>query len=358
MAPVLRKLLDETGVAAHQVDDILIGKAAGETGRGLNSVRIASFLAGFPKDVSCAVLSRACSSGLQSIAMMHAAIKNGHAEIGIAGGVESMTFDRIAQVAQAKTAPPEPKHPEAANNPLIDGCYWTMGQTSEEVARQNPSMTREKQDYYGYHSQKRAIEARDRGVFREEVLPLRARTGELLEADEGLRATTTEALAKLKPAFGADGKSTAGNSSQVSDGAAAVMMMKRSKARELGLKPLGTMISFDVVGVDPRVMGIGPAVAIPRALKKAGLTKDQIDLWEINEAFASQFGYTVESLGINYDKVNVNGGAIAIGHPLAVSGTRMTITLLKELRRRKAKYGVVSMCIGGGMGAAAVFRAE
>mmetsp|Transcript_19164 Transcript_19164/g.30018 ORF Transcript_19164/g.30018 Transcript_19164/m.30018 type:complete len:403 (-) Transcript_19164:54-1262(-) len=343
LTPLFSKILQETKLPPYMVDDVVIGNVAASD--GLNSVRIASLNAGLPAETSAYVLNRACSSGLQAIASLQAAIQSGHVKVGIAGGVESMSTNNRPK--------PKPQHPSAQSNPQIEGCYWPMGRTSEEVARQY-GVDRKTQDYYGLCSQQRAAEAQQKGLFAQEIVQVGS-----VVADEGIRAkTTAEGLAKLKPAFHQNGCSTAGNSSQVSDGAAAVMLMKRSQARALGLTPQGRMISFATSGCDPRIMGLGPAVAIPKVLQETGLKIEDIDLWEINEAFASQFAYTVESLKIPYEKVNVNGGAIAIGHPLGATGARLTVSILREMERRKAKYGVVSMCIGTGQGAAAIFERE
>ncbi len=262
-----------------------------------------------------------------------------------------MSIDRLQSVANKGPAEPPKRHPAAETNSGVEGTYWSMGQTSEEVARRF-GVSREEQDRLALMSQQRALSSRP--LLAEEILPVNGVT-----ADEGVRETTLEGLQKLKPAFG--GFSTAGNSSQVTDGAAAVLMMTEHRARELGLKPLGRLVAYDSVGVDPKVMGIGPAVAIPRALAKAGLRAADIDVWEINEAFASQYGYTLRQLGVAPDKVNVQGGAMALGHPLGASGARLALSALLQLARlpnsdRRPRYAVVSMCVGGGFGSAAVFR--
>lgn len=258
-------------------------------------------------------------------------------------------------------------NPDALAHPKAAGCYLSMGETSENVAARY-GITRLQQDAMAARSQQRAAAARESGRFRDEILPINVRytdpkTGavveKLLEHDEGIRpGTTAEKLAKLPPAFNKEGSTTAGNASQLSDGAAAALVMRRDVAEAAGMPVLGCLRSYAAVGCDPAVMGIGPAVAIPAALAKAGITARDVDLFEINEAFASQATYCVEKLGLNADVVNVNGGAIALGHPLGCTGARMTATLLHEMKRRGSTYGVVSMCIGSGMGAAAVYSRE
>jgi acetyl-CoA acyltransferase 1 len=304
-------------------------------------------------------LNRQCSSGLQAFANVASAIKVGTIDIGMAAGVESMsTADMMSSVGEL--------NPKVFENQLAQDCLLGMGQTSENVATKF-GITREVQDQMAYESNMKAAAAQKAGKFDAEIVPITTKVvgpdGEEKEItvskDEGVRANTTmEGLAKLRPAFAEDGTTTAGNSSQVSDGAAAVVAMKRGKAKALGLPILGTFRSFAVVGVPPDVMGIGPAFAIPEALQKAGLTIGDIDVFEINEAFASQATYSIEKLGIDKKKVNPNGGAIALGHPLGCTGARQISTLLYELNRNKQRYGVISMCIGTGMGAAAVFEAE
>jgi acetyl-CoA acyltransferase 1 len=269
--------------------------------------------------------------------------------------VESMS---TMQRAQTKPNPKAKAHPQAPS------VYLSMGDTSENVAAKF-NISRQAQDQFALQSQLRAAEAARTGKFEEEIVPVKTRVKEsngqfkdvILEADEGIRPDTTlEGLAKLKPAFRETGSSTAGNSSQVSDGASAVLVMTRALAQAYGWPIMGVIRSFAVAGCDPAIMGIGPALAIPKAVEKAGISLGDVDLFEINEAFASQFRYCVEQLGISPEKVNVNGGAIALGHPLGCTGARLTTTLLNEMRRRGARYGVVSMCIGTGMGAAAVFE--
>jgi len=338
------------------IDDVVIGCAFPEGEQGMNVARNAALAAGIPNTVPAMTINRFCSSGLQSLAQTAAHIEAGWYDIAITGGVESMS-----QIPMGGDRPtPNPKIMET--NPEY---YTPMGVTSEIVAERF-KVTREEQDELAARSHKNAAKAIAEGRFKDEIVPVETRVfkggkwhDHVHLEDEGVRADTTpEGLAKLRPAFAAKGTSTAGNSSQVSDGAAAHVIMARETAEKLGLKWLGVLRSYAVVGVDPAIMGIGPAVAIPKALDKAGIKTEDVAVFEINEAFASQSAYCVRELGLDKDKVNVNGGAIALGHPLGCTGGKLTATLLHELKRRKAQYGVVSMCIGGGMGAAAVFERE
>jgi acetyl-CoA acyltransferase 1 len=318
---------------------------------------MAMFMAGMPETVPITTVNRQCSSGLQAFANIAGAIKSGWIDIGIAAGVESMSsYDMVSSVGEL--------NPKALEVPKARECLLSMGETSENVAEQF-GISREKQDKMGFESQQKAIKAQKEGRFKDEIIPVttvvKSDQGDktvTVTQDEGPRATTLEGLAKLKPAFKEGGSTTAGNSSQVSDGAAAVLAMRRSVAKKLGYQPLLTFRGFAVVGVPPAVMGIGPAFAIPEALKKAGLGVKDVDVYEINEAFASQATYCVEKLGIPMEKVNPNGGAIALGHPLGCTGARQIASLAAELKRCNGRYGVVSMCIGTGMGAAAVFERE
>lgn len=297
-------------------------------------------------------MNRQCSSGLQAVANIAQAIIAGSIDIGIGAGVESMTR-HYGQPG----AIPDSISPLILESQEARDCMIPMGITSENVAAKF-GVSREKQDRFAASSHNKAAAAQQAGKFKDEIVPVRV--GEqLVSADDGIRGdTSAEGLAKLKAAFKADGTTTAGNSSQVSDGAAAVLLMKRKTAQRLGLPVLAKFISFATAGVPPAIMGIGPAFAIPKALEKAGLSIKNIDVFEINEAFASQAVYSVEKLGIDLAKVNPNGGAIALGHPLGATGSRQIATLLPEMKRRRAKYGVTSMCIGTGMGAAAVFENE
>jgi len=336
--------------------DVIIGTAMPEGEQGMNIGRIAAIAAGVPDSVPAMTINRFCSSGLQSLAQAAAAIEAGWYSAALTGGVESMTM--IAMGGDR----PSPNPTLMDNNPA---AYTPMGLTSENVAEKF-SVSRQEQDEFAVSSHNKALSAISEGRFKSEIVPVETRVYKdgswhdvTVDTDGGPRkGTNMEGLAKLRPAFKMGGTTTAGNSSQMSDGAAATLLMSSEKAKELGLKPLGTLLSYRVVGVPPEIMGVGPAHAIPAAVEAAGLTIDQIDLFEINEAFASQSVYCVKSLGIEPKKVNVNGGAIALGHPLGCTGAKLTATLLHQMKRDGKRYGVVSMCIGGGMGAAAVFEAE
>jgi len=317
------------------------------------------FVAGYPETCSLATTNRQCSSGLQAFANIAGAIRTGTIKVGIAAGVESMSQHGFgAGVGKLND--------KLMKEQLAVDCLLPMGITSENVASDN-NISRRVQDEFGLRSQQLAAKAQAQGLFKEEIVPVQTvilnDKGEpqqvTISEDDGIRGDTTyENLSKLKPAFKKDGSTTAGNSSQVSDGAAAVLVMTRAEAKRRNLKILGRFLSFAVKGVPPRIMGVGPAYAIPPALQKAGLTINDIDVYEINEAFASQATFCVNKLGIPMEKVNPLGGAIALGHPLGCTGARMIATLLFNLRRTKKRYGVVSMCIGSGMGAAGVFEAE
>ncbi|WP_068615991.1 acetyl-CoA C-acetyltransferase [Paenibacillus tuaregi] len=347
------------GLRKEDVEDVIIGCAMPEGEQGLNFARIMSLYAGYPNTVPALTINRFCSSGLQSIAFAAERIMLGHADIIVAGGVESMSHVPMTGFKIS----PNPKLVED-----MPEVYIGMGHTAEEVAERF-GVSRADQDAFAARSHAKAAAAIAEGKFKDEIVPFEAeltsvddqgkvtRKKFLFDTDEGVRSdTTAEGLGKLKSAFKLDGTVTAGNSSQVSDGAAAVVVMSREKADELGLKPLATFKSFALSGVEPEIMGVGPVKAIPKALKMAGIGLEDVDLFEINEAFASQCVQVIRELGINEEKVNVNGGAIALGHPLGCTGTKITTTLISELRRRGGGYGVVSMCIGGGMGAAGVFE--
>ncbi|MEK5476086.1 acetyl-CoA C-acetyltransferase [Paenibacillus sp. FSL R5-0407] len=347
------------GLNKEDVDDIIIGCAMPEGEQGLNFARIMSLYAGFPVTVPAITINRFCSSGLQAIASAAERIMLGHAEVMIAGGVESMSH---VPMTGFKVSP---------NPRIVDEMpevYMAMGHTAERVAEKF-GISREDQDEFAFRSHMKAAKAIAEGRFKEEIVPIQAELSQIgdsgklvrntvvFDTDEGVRTDTTlEALAKLKPGFKAGGTVTAGNTSQMSDGAAVVALMSRERADQLGLKPLATFRSFALAGVEPELMGVGPVKAIPKALKMAGISLDDVSLFEINEAFASQCLHIIRELGIDEDKVNANGGAIALGHPLGCTGTKLTATLINELRRRGGGYGVVSMCIGGGMGAAGVFE--
>jgi acetyl-CoA acyltransferase len=346
------------GLRADEVDDIYIGCAMPEAEQGMNVARVAAFRAGIPYSVPAMTLNRFCSSGLQSIAFAAEHIGCGAAHCVIAGGTESMS---LIPMGGNKIAP---------NPALIESnpdTYLSMGLTAENVARQF-GIGREEQDAFALESHRRAVRASQAGNFKDEIVPLPVRDVAVdhaqrvvrefrFETDEGPRPDTSmEALAKLKPAFKIGGSVTAGNSSQMSDGAAAVIVMSEEKARSLGLKPLARFVAYATAGVPPEVMGIGPVEAIPKVLKQAGLQLKDMDLIELNEAFAVQSLAVIREVGLDTSKVNVNGGAIALGHPLGCTGSKLTATLLYEMQRRGARYGMVTMCVGGGMGAAGIFE--
>jgi len=325
-----------------EIEDVILGCAMPEAEQGLNVARIASLRAGIPVSASAVTINRFCSSGLQSIASAAERIMAGFASTIIAGGTESMS---LVPMGGNTVAP----------NPVLVGdypdVYLSTGLVAENHARE-ASVSREEQDAFALRSHQRAVGAIDAGRFNEEIVPLPE-----LRIDEGPRRDTSmQALAKLRPAFHVNGTVTAGNSSQTSDGAAAVLVMSRDRARELGLEPLARFVAFATAGVEPERFGIGPVPAIRKALKLAGLSLDQIDLVELNEAFAAQVIACLRELPIDPDRLNVNGGAIALGHPLGCTGAKLTATILYEMRRRQARYGLVSMCVGGGMGAAGILE--
>ncbi|MBU8683397.1 acetyl-CoA C-acetyltransferase [Bacillus haynesii] len=358
-AYAVRETLKRAGGYEGNIDDLIIGCATPEAEQGLNMARNIGALAGLPHTVPAVTINRYCSSGLQSIAYGAEKIMLGAADTIIAGGAESMSIvPMMGHIVR----------PNAALAETAPEYYMGMGHTAEQVAVKY-GVSREDQDAFAVNSHQKAAKAIAEGKFEDEIVPVDVTIREVDEyhklkertftfsADEGVRpGTTKDVLSTLKPAFSADGSVTAGNSSQTSDGAAAVMIMDREKADALGLKPLAKFRSFAVGGVPPEVMGIGPVEAVPRALKMAGLELSDIGLFELNEAFASQAIQVIRSLGIDEEKVNVNGGAIALGHPLGCTGTKLTLTLIHEMRRRSEQFGVVTMCIGGGMGAAGVFE--
>ncbi len=350
----------------REVEDVILGCAMPEAEQGMNVARIASLRAGLPVEISAMTINRFCSSGLQAIAMAAERIMAGGAEAVIAGGTESMSMI------------PMGGHKISANPWLVENypdSYLSMGLTAERVAGRF-GITREQADEFSYQSHQKALGAIAAGNFRDEIMPVpvtfstpaygaggRGATALKLATeqiafcvDEGPRSgTTLEALAALRPAFHAKGTVTAGNSSQMSDGAAAAMVMSAEKARQLGIRPLARYVAFAAAGCKPEEMGIGPVYAIPKALKMAGLSLADIDCIELNEAFAAQALAVIKEAGLDPAKVNVNGGAIALGHPLGCTGAKLTATILHELRRRHGRYGLVTMCVGGGMGAAGVF---
>ena len=343
------------GFDASTIDDVVIGTAMPEAEQGMNVARIGAFVAGLPDSVPAVTVNRFCSSGIQSLAQAAAAITAGWQDVALTGGVESMS-----QVAMGGQKPSP--HPGLVTN--RPEAYTPMGITAELVA-QKYGITRAEQDAFALSSHQKAMAAIQGGKFKDEIIPVKTRVTAdgatwkeiAFDTDEGPRGDTTiEALGKLRAAFKKDGSVTAGNSSQTSDGAAATLIMERSIAEKLGLPILGVLRSYQVAGVPPEIMGIGPIAAIPKALEKAGITIADVDLFELNEAFAAQALAVVKELGIDPAKVNVNGGAIALGHPLGCTGAKLVATLLHEMGRRGSRYGVVSMCIGGGMGAAAVFE--
>jgi len=362
LAPVLKYVVQDLP-SASLVDDICVGTVLAPGSSRAAECRMASFLAGIPQNASVRTVNRQCSSGLQAIADIASSIKAGYIDVGIAAGLESMSVNAFGKGGKNMVITDDVKQNMDALN-----CLLPMGITSENVATKY-KISRADQDAFSAQSHRRAAEATF-GVdkrFSHEILPIAThwkdeKTGALkkitVDKDDGIRGATTAAgLGKLRTVFKKTGSTTAGNASQLSDGAAAVLMMKRSRARALGLKVLGRFRAFAVSGVPPEIMGVGPAYAIPKVCRQIGVSPaTDVDLFEINEAFASQAKYCVDTLGLDMDIVNVNGGAIAFGHPLGCTGCRMAVTLLKEMERRGAKRGVVSMCIGTGMGAAGVFE--
>ncbi len=346
-ALVVKEAVKRAGVAPDVIEDVIIGCAMPEGEQGYNVARYISVLAGLPNHVPAVTVNRFCSSGLQTIAMAADRVLAGGAEIVVAGGVESMT---AVPMTGWKPSP----HPGLLN--CYPEAYMPMGLTAEEVATRF-EVSREAQDAFALKSQEKAAAALEKNVFQDEIVPVPMPDGTLFERDELPRPqTTAEGLAKLRPAFKQGGSVTAGNASPLSDGASAVVVMSREKADELGIKPLVVYRGFQVAGVDPEIMGIGPIDAVPKLLEKAGITVDDIDLVELNEAFASQSVAVIEKLGFDPEKVNVNGGAIALGHPLGATGAKLTTQIIHEMGRRGSRYGVVTMCIGGGMGAAGLFE--
>jgi len=352
------------GLDPKDIEDVILGCAMPEGEAGMNIARIASQRAGLPAEVPAITINRFCSSGLQAIAMAAERIMIGHAEVILAGGAESMS---MIPMGGNKVSP----NPWLMNH--YPDAYLSMGLTAENVAKKY-GITREKADEFSLASHQKALAAIAAGKFKDEIVPVEVRTAivaktatghaaktktitTLFELDEGPRADTSmEALARLKPAFHARGTTTAGNSSQTSDGAAAAIVMSAERAAALGLKPLARFLGFATAGVPAEIMGIGPAYAIPKVLKLTGLKLDQIDVIELNEAFAVQSLAVIHETGLDPARVNPNGGAIALGHPLGCTGAKLTASILRELERRKARYGMVTMCIGGGMGAAGIFE--
>ena len=358
-AAAVRAVMERAPVVdAADIDDVILGCAMPEAEQGMNVARIASLRAGLPVEVPAQTVNRFCSSGLQTIALAAQQIMSGMGEAVIAGGVETMSQVPMSSNKFMANPTLAKEHP---------GVYIGMGQTAENLARQY-EVTREEQDAFALRSHQRAAAAQDAGKFDDEIVPLEVEItlGEggsvqtyrtTFDRDEGIRRdSSAEALAKLRPVFHAQGTVTAGNSSQTSDGSAAVLVMSEEKAERLGLEPMARFRSFAVAGVAPELMGIGPVTAVPKALKLAGVSIDEIDLVELNEAFAVQALAVIRELGLDEDRVNVNGGAIALGHPLGCTGAKLTVQMLHELVRQDKRLGLVTMCIGGGMGAAGVLE--
>jgi acetyl-CoA acyltransferase len=359
-ALVVKEAIARTkGLDAAHVEDVILGCAMPEGEQGLNVARLAVLRAGLPITIAGATVNRFCASGLQAIHDATSRIRLGEVDIAVAGGVESMSMIPMSGVK------PSPNPALASSMPA---AYVSMGNTAENVAEKY-KVSRADQDAFALRSHQRAAAAINEGKFAEETVPVHVIEKSVnakqkiesfeadFNADEGVRSDTSlEALAGLKPAFRMGGSVTAGNSSQMSDGAAALVLASEDTVSKLGVQPLGSLIAFATAGVEPELMGIGPALAIPKVLKQAGLTLDDIDLFELNEAFASQAVYVAQKLGIPGEKLNVNGGAIALGHPLGCTGAKLTTQLLHEMKRRNAKYGIVTMCVGGGMGVAGIFE--
>ena len=347
-AIVIRRLLEKyPAIAPEEIDDVILGCAMPEAESGMNMARVAALRAGLPDSVPGITINRFCSSGLQAIALAADRIRTGSAQIIIAGGAESLS---MIPMAGNKFAP----NPWMVDH--LPQIYMGMGLTAEQV-QQKYGISREDADQFAYRSHQHALRAQAEGKFDDEIVPVPLEGSAAFTQDEGPRADTSlEALAKLKPVFQSDGTVTAGNSSQTSDGAAAAIVMSHKKAEELGLKPMARFVSFAVAGVPPEIMGIGPVVAIPKALALAQLKKDDIGVIELNEAFAVQALAVIRKAGLDLDRVNPNGGAIALGHPLGCTGAKLTATILREMHRKDTQYGMVTMCVGGGQGAAGIFE--
>lgn len=343
-----------------RIDDVMVGNAMPEAEQGLNVGRLISLMGLKVTDVPGVTVNRYCASGLETIGMATAKIQSGMADCIIAGGAESMSFIPMGGYK------PTPDYAVAKEG--HEDYYWGMGLTAEAVAKQF-NVSREDQDEFAFNSHQKALKAQAEGKFDRQIVPItveqtfinengkKETKSYVVNKDEGPRADTNiAALGKLKPVFAADGSVTAGNSSQMSDGAAFVLIMSEELVKELGVTPIARLVNFASAGVEPRIMGIGPVKAIPKALKQAGLSLNDIDLIELNEAFASQSLAVVRELGLNPDIVNVNGGAIALGHPLGCTGAKLSVQLFDEMRLRKSKYGIVSMCVGTGQGSAGIFE--
>jgi len=359
-ATAIRGAVDSVaGLDVKEIDDVIMGCAFPEAQQGMNVARTAAILAGIPAETSAMTVNRYCSSGLQTIALAADRIRTGGADVIVAGGLETMSMIPMG----GNTFRPNPKLAET-----YPDYYLNMGLTAENLA-QKYEITREQADQFSLESHQKAATAIQQGRFKDEIIPMNVLVDSLdekgrvlrkevvFDTDEGVRFDATyEGLAKLKPAFHVKGTVTAGNASQMSDGAAAAVVMSADKASALGLKPLARFVSFATAGCLPEEMGIGPVYAIPKALALAGLKLEDIDLFELNEAFAVQGLSVMKVLGMDPSKVNVNGGAVALGHPLGCTGAKLTATILQEMKRRNARYGMVTMCVGGGMGAAGIFE--
>jgi acetyl-CoA acyltransferase len=353
-ATVIAALLEKYPAAKGSIEDVILGCAMPEGTAGNNMARQSALRAGLPDSVTAMTINRFCSSGLQAIALAADRIRAGGADAIVAGGSESMS----GIAAGGRQPSPNPWFVD--HRPEI---YMNMGLTAERL-QQKYGITREDADQFAFRSHQNATRAIEHGHFEEEIVPVEVETTttagterSVFLRDEGPRADTSlEALLKLRPVFHAKGTVTAGNSSQTSDGAAAALVMSDAKAKELGLKPMARFVSFATAGVPPEIMGIGPVAAIPKALEKAGLKLDDIGVFELNEAFAVQALAVMREVGLDPSKVNLNGGAIALGHPLGCTGAKLTATILREMRRRRARYGMVTMCVGGGQGAAGIFE--
>lgn len=342
-----------------RIDDVIVGNAMPEAEQGLNMARLISLMGLETDEVPGVTVNRYCASGLETIAMATAKIQSGMAECIIAGGSESMSFIPFGGYK------PVPDY-EIVKKGKED-YYWGMGLTAEAVAKEY-NISREDQDAFSYASHQKALKAIESGAFKDQIVPINIEETYLegntkktrnyvVDTDEGPRADTAiERLAKLRPVFAEGGSVTAGNASQTSDGAAMVLVMSEDMVKELGVTPIARMVSYAAAGVPPRIMGIGPVAAIPKALKQAGMKQEDIELFELNEAFASQSLAVIRTLGLNPDIINVNGGAIALGHPLGCTGTKLSVQLFDEMKKRNNKYGMVTMCVGTGQGAAGIFE--
>ena len=356
---VIRRLLEDfPQIERNRIDDVVVGNAFPEAESGMNMGRFLSLMSMDNVEVPGSTVNRFCASGLETIAIATAKIRAGLADVIVAGGAETMSMIAMGGWRFVPNPQVAKTHPD---------WYLSMGMTSEMVAREY-GITREEADQFGYESHMKAIRAIDNGYFKDQIVPIKVeevyyedgekKTREIIfDTDEGPRRDTSlEKLAKLKPAFAPDGVSTAGNSSQMSDGAAFVLIVSEKALKEYNLKPIARLVDYQVVGVEPYKMGIGPLYAIPKVLKHSGMKLEDIDLIELNEAFATQSLVVIKHLGLDPERVNVNGGAIALGHPLGCTGAKLTVQILHELRRRNKKYGMVTMCVGTGQGAAGIFE--